>query len=193
MIIPILQLKKSSGCLLKIMPPVHRFGILTAICKYSYPKLMALKFAKKRNKLNRVPDIDAAILPGSRHTQGRIPRWLSCEESACQCRRHGFDPYVGKIPWRRGRQPLQYFCLENPMDRGAWWAAIHGAAKSQTQLSMHTCRHPQIHKHTHIYIQFLKFLFEACPGGPVVENLPANAGYSSSVPDQRTKIPYTME
>ena len=31
--------------------------------------------------------------------------------------------------------PLQYFCLENPMDRGAWWAAVHGVVKSQTQLS----------------------------------------------------------
>ena len=31
--------------------------------------------------------------------------------------------------------PLQYFCLENPMDRGAWWAAVHGVAKSRTRLS----------------------------------------------------------
>ena len=31
--------------------------------------------------------------------------------------------------------PLQYSCLENPMDRGAWWAAVHAVAKSQTQLS----------------------------------------------------------
>ena len=31
--------------------------------------------------------------------------------------------------------PLQYSCLENPMDRGAWWAAIHGIAKSPIQLS----------------------------------------------------------
>ena len=31
--------------------------------------------------------------------------------------------------------PLQYSCLENPMDRGAWWAAVHGVAKSQAQLS----------------------------------------------------------
>ena len=30
---------------------------------------------------------------------------------------------------------LQYSCLENPMDRGAWWAAVHGVAKSRTQLS----------------------------------------------------------
>ena len=31
--------------------------------------------------------------------------------------------------------PLQYSCLENPMDGGAWWAAVHGVAKSQTPLS----------------------------------------------------------
>ena len=31
--------------------------------------------------------------------------------------------------------PLQYSCLENPMDGGAWWAAVHGVAKSRTQLS----------------------------------------------------------
>ena len=31
--------------------------------------------------------------------------------------------------------PLQYSCLENPMDKGAWWATVHGVAKSQTRLS----------------------------------------------------------
>ena len=38
--------------------------------------------------------------------------------------------------------PRQYSCLENPVDRGAWWAAVHGVAKSQTRLkhlSMHAC------------------------------------------------------
>ena len=34
-----------------------------------------------------------------------LPWWLSGKESACQCRRHGFDPWVGKIPWRRKWQP----------------------------------------------------------------------------------------
>ena len=33
--------------------------------------------------------------------------------------------------------PLQYYCLENPMDGGAWWAAVHGVAKSQTRLHVH--------------------------------------------------------
>ena len=37
--------------------------------------------------------------------------------------------------------PLQYSCLENPMDRGAWWATVHRTAKSQTRLKTHTCIH----------------------------------------------------
>ena len=42
---------------------------------------------------------------------------------------------VGKIPWRKKCNPLQYFCQENPMGRGPWWATVHGVVKSQTQLS----------------------------------------------------------
>ena len=36
---------------------------------------------------------------------------------------------------------LQFSCLENPTDRGAWWATVHGVAKSQTRLSTHTHAH----------------------------------------------------
>ena len=45
-------------------------------------------------------------------------------------KRPGFDPWVGKIPWRRACNPLQYSCLENPMDRGAWWAMVHRVTES---------------------------------------------------------------
>ena len=41
----------------------------------------------------------------------------------------------GDSPGERNGNPLQYSCLENPMDRGAWWATVHGVAKSWTQLS----------------------------------------------------------
>ena len=44
----------------------------------------------------------------------------------------GFDPWVGKIPGGGHGSPLQYSCLENPMDRGAWQALVHGAAESGT-------------------------------------------------------------
>ena len=42
----------------------------------------------------------------------------------------------GRSPRERNGNPLHY-CLENPMDRGAWWAIVHGVTKNQTQLSMH--------------------------------------------------------
>ena len=45
-------------------------------------------------------------------------------------RRQGFDPWTGKIPWRRNGNPLQCSCLENPMDRGAWRATVFGVAES---------------------------------------------------------------
>ena len=52
-----------------------------------------------------------------------------------KCKRHSFDPWVGKIPGSRNGNLLQYSYLENLMDRGAWWATVHRVAKSQTQLS----------------------------------------------------------
>ena len=47
----------------------------------------------------------------------------------------GSIPGSGRSPGEGNGTPLQYSCLENPMDRGAWWAAVHGVAKSQTRLS----------------------------------------------------------
>ena len=49
---------------------------------------------------------------------------------------------LGRSPGRGHGNPLQYSCLENPMDRGAWWATVCGVAKNQTQLkqlSTHAC------------------------------------------------------
>ena len=58
-----------------------------------------------------------------------LPRWLSGEESACRCRRHGFNPWVRKIPWRGKWQPTPVCLLGNPLDRGAWQATVHGVTK----------------------------------------------------------------
>ena len=49
--------------------------------------------------------------------------------------RRGFDPWVGKMPWRRAWQPLQHSRLESPTDRGAWWATAHGVAHTRTRRS----------------------------------------------------------
>ena len=48
----------------------------------------------------------------------------------------GSIPGLGRYPARGHGNPLQYFCLGNPMDRGAWWATVHGVAKSQIRLSV---------------------------------------------------------
>ena len=50
---------------------------------------------------------------------------------------HGFSNYKSTVTniWEGDGTPLQYSCLENPMDRGAWWAAVHGVVNSPTQLS----------------------------------------------------------
>ena len=47
----------------------------------------------------------------------------------------GSIPGSGRSPGEGNGNPRQYYSLENPMDRGAWWAAVHGVAKSQTRLS----------------------------------------------------------
>ena len=47
----------------------------------------------------------------------------------------GSIPALGSSSGEGNGKPLQYPCLENPLDRGAWWVAVHGVAKSWTQLS----------------------------------------------------------
>ena len=49
-------------------------------------------------------------------------------------KRRRFDPWVRKILGGGHGNPLQYSCLENPMDRGAWQVTVHGVSKNQTQL-----------------------------------------------------------
>ena len=57
------------------------------------------------------------------HTDGK--------ESACSTGDLGSIPGLGRSPGEGNGNPLQYPCLENLMDRGAWWAAVHGVAKSR--------------------------------------------------------------
>ena len=58
--------------------------------------------------------------------------------SACNTEDLGSIPESGRSPGKGNGNPLQYPCLENPMDRGAWWATVHEVAKSWTRLSNFT-------------------------------------------------------
>ena len=52
------------------------------------------------------------------------------KESGCNKGDPGLALGLGRSPRKRNGNPLQYSCLENPMDRAAWWAIVHGVAKS---------------------------------------------------------------
>ena len=57
------------------------------------------------------------------------------KESACNAGDLGLIPGPERSAGEGNGNPFQYSCLGNPMDRGAWWATVHGVTKSQTQLS----------------------------------------------------------
>ena len=61
-----------------------------------------------------------------------LPWWLRQWRILLQCRRPGFDPWVGRSSGEGTHYPLQYSCLENSMDRRTWQAVVHGVAKSLT-------------------------------------------------------------
>ena len=71
------------------------------------------------------------------------PGGVSGKESICQCRRLkkcGFDPWDGKIPWRKEMAAhSSILAWKIPMDRGVWQATVHGIAQSQTRLNNWTC------------------------------------------------------
>ena len=58
-----------------------------------------------------------------------LPRWLSGKESACQAGDARLIAGSGQSTGEGNGNPLQYSCLGNPMDRGAWWAIVHGVTK----------------------------------------------------------------
>ena len=62
----------------------------------------------------------------------------------------GSIPGWGRSPGEGNGYPLQYSCLENPIDRGTWQATVRGVTESQTRLSTHT------HTHTHTHNKHLK-------------------------------------
>ena len=58
-----------------------------------------------------------------------LPQKLSGKESTCNEGDLNSVPGLGRSPGEGHGNPLQYSCLGNPMDRGAWWVAVHGVAK----------------------------------------------------------------
>ena len=66
---------------------------------------------------------------------GRLPCSSNSKESACHAGDQGSIPGLGSSSGEGNGNPLQYSCIETPMDRGTWWATVCGVARSQTWLS----------------------------------------------------------
>ena len=81
--------------------------------------------------LDKPPAFKFHLCPDGSQIYG-LSWWLRWLRICLQCKRPRFNPWLGKIPWRR--DPPQYSCLENFMDRGAWQATVHGVTKSWTDL-----------------------------------------------------------
>ena len=58
-----------------------------------------------------------------------LPGGSEVKASACNVGEPGSIPGSGRSPGERNGNPVQYFCLENSMDRGVWWATVHGITK----------------------------------------------------------------
>ena len=83
-------------------------------------------------------------------TKWVCPGGSDSKELICNVGDLGSIPGMGRSSGEGNGNPLQYFCLENPMDRGAWWATVHGVTVLDTMewLSMSMCAHGQTHTHT---------------------------------------------
>ena len=80
----------------------------------------------------------AGEAPGSKTKPLRLhwaPMWFSGKESTCQAGATCSVPGSGRSPREGNGNPLQYSCLENPMNRGVWKAAVHGVTEGWTRLS----------------------------------------------------------
>ena len=81
---------------------------------------------------------DPSSIPGSGKSSEEglgYPDGLDGKESTCKVGYLGSIPGLGRSAAGRNGNPLQYSCLDNPVDRGAWRAMVHGVAKSRTRPS----------------------------------------------------------
>ena len=108
---------------------------------YTFPPLQSLRSTESniwiRKQRNAVTPQLMNIYYRVHISQG-FPGGTSRKESTCRCRRHrdsGLISGSGRYPGEGHGNPLQYYCLENPMERRVWWAIVHRIAKSWTQLS----------------------------------------------------------
>ena len=140
-------------------PFMVSFVMVMALVCMSFSLLMCyneliLKF-KVQQKLSCLPSWTYLVLISLHHIPGLCSSSKGCThdlDSKVSVQNAGdlsSSPGLGRSPGEGNSNPLQYYCLENPMDRGAWSATVYGVTKSQTELrdfiiSLHSGSFPPI-------------------------------------------------
>ena len=105
---------------IKSLKPFWIAGYLHNLHMYSQAEILSKKWETQKLRCLFIHSLINLIFPKYLVSAGVT----SGKESTCHCRRQKrceFYPWVWKIPWGGHGNPLQYSCLENPMDWGAWW------------------------------------------------------------------------
>ena len=114
----------------------ERYTIILIIKWYTWGWLPNLRWVGcQKNKIgNKLTTSEAEyftaeylLVPSKILVHDGIPQWFTSKESTYNAGDLGSIPGLGRSPGEGN--PLQYSCLENPMDRGAWWATVHGVTK----------------------------------------------------------------
>ena len=111
--------------------PTDVGNLISGSSAFSKSNLHIWKFSVHILMKPRLPcyyNIGLIVVPG-------LPRWLSGKEFACNPGDPSSVSGSERSPGGGHGNPLQYSCLKNPMDGGAWWATVHGVSKSRTSLS----------------------------------------------------------
>ena len=92
-----------------------------------------------------------------------LPKWLSGKESVCQVGDVGLIPRSGRSPGEGSGYPLQYSCLGNPMDRGAWQATVLGSQNVRHDLVTNRQQCVHIESTAKYYIRIKSHVTFSCP------------------------------
>ena len=88
-----------------------------------------------------------------------FPSGSDGKESACNAGDSGSIPESGRSPGEGNGYPLQYSCLGNPTDRGAWQATVHGGHTNRKQLKQLKQQHMEQLRPNHIHLNFLLLFY----------------------------------
>ena len=101
------------------------------------------------------------------------------KESSCNAGDLGSIPGLGRSPGEGNGNPLQYFCLENPMDRGTWWSTLHGATRVRHDIA--TKPSSIYFTHDSVYISMLLSQFAPPSPSPTMTTSPFSTRLISTI------------